>query len=607
MANKIQVAISCVSALNLLIFIISALFQKFEKGPTISSTCDFSHAAVACDTETCSLVGRDILKDGGSAVDAAIATLLCIGVVHPQSTGLGGGAIFTIYENPVQGTVKVINARESVPKMAKKIEYGERKSIIKKGPQWIGVPGLIRGMEKAHSLYGRLPWEKLFEPAIKLAKEGVNVSEILSWYLNSPNLKNAVETSPLCHSGVLCDENETVLKTGDKMRAIALAQTMQIIAEKGASAFYNGSVTKTFIQDIQQNGGGITADDLESYRVQVTGVMKAQVGEYTMYMPPPPAGAALVSFVLNVMKGYNTNFQSVQGDQKLLTYHRYIEALKFANGQKKQIRDPEFNGWNDILRLISDEFADFVREMISPSETHPLPYYNITPGPSSDRPGTTHVAVIAEDGSVVSVTSTINDIFGSMVFSESTGVILNNQLTDFCGRAESINAVLPSSTLLFQQAGEKPPSSTSPVVLFSQSRNEILVIGGAGGSTITTSVVSVSTPYLNVPNSITNFVIQSLKHTLIFCSILQAIMNYLWWGKNLTSAVGTPLVYVDSKNRLHVEENDFFKSIKENLKKFGHTFMDTLLFENAVNAISKKGNCINAVSDPRGKEKPAGY
>ncbi|XP_006638059.1 glutathione hydrolase 5 proenzyme-like [Lepisosteus oculatus] len=564
MANKIQVAISCVSALNLLIFIISALFQKFEKGPTISSTCDFSHAAVACDTETCSLVGRDILKDGGSAVDAAIATLLCIGVVHPQSTGLGGGAIFTIYENP--GTVKVINARESVPKMYRRDLLKECTNDYSslKGPQWIGVPGLIRGMEKAHSLYGRLPWEKLFEPAIKLAKEGVNVSEILSWYLNSPNLKNAVETSPLCHSGVLCDENETVLKTGDKMRAIALAQTMQIIAEKGASAFYNGSVTKTFIQDIQQNGGGITADDLESYRVQVTGVMKAQVGEYTMYMPPPPAGAALVSFVLNVMKGYNTNFQSVQGDQKLLTYHRYIEALKFANGQKKQIRDPEFNGWNDILRLISDEFADFVREMISPSETHPLPYYNITPGPSSDRPGTTHVAVIAEDGSVVSVTSTINDIFGSMVFSESTGVILNNQLTDFCGRAESINA------------GEKPPSSTSPVVLFSQSRNEILVIGGAGGSTITTSVVS-------------------------------AIMNYLWWGKNLTSAVGTPLVYVDSKNRLHVEENDFFKSIKENLKKFGHTFMDTLLFENAVNAISKKGNCINAVSDPRGKEKPAGY
>ncbi|KAJ8379463.1 hypothetical protein SKAU_G00002410 [Synaphobranchus kaupii] len=514
------------------------------------------HAAVSADSETCSKIGRGILQRGGSAVDGAIATLLCTTLINPQSMGLGGGSIFTVRER--NGKVKVINSRETVPRVFKPdlMEECSSPQLIRES-EWIGVPGEIRGYEEAHRLYGRLPWEELFLPSIQLAREGVPMCPALSRLLH---LKQTCATASLLQQ-FFCYQNATVLNIGETMKFDKLSNTMEIIAKQGADAFYTGEIAQALIEDVQEAGGTLTLEDLKSYKVKVTDAWTVPLGDYTMYIPPPPAGGAIVGFILNVMKGYNLSPVSMEGNQKILTYHRFAEATKFANGLRKITRDPDFNVNMGASRMITEEFADRVRAMISSSHTHNSSYYNLTS--SWDSPGTTHLSVLDEDGTAVSVTSTINHVFGSKVYSPNTGVILNSQLRDFCGKADHIST------------GERPPSSLAPVVLYSKSRQKILVIGAAGGSMITTSL------------SLT-------------------LMNHLWFGKDLEEAISTPVVFVNSKNALNFEPR-FDKTVVDALKDLGHNVKDPKFFYNVVNAVVKKGSCINAVSDARKFGKAAGY
>ncbi|XP_046904404.1 gamma-glutamyltransferase 5a [Hypomesus transpacificus] len=509
----------------------------------------YKHAAVAADSETCSKVGRNILQKGGSAVDGAIATLLCTSVIHPQSMGIGGGSIFTVMDS--NGVVKIINARERVPK---KLTTDLLSKCPQTGSLWIGVPGEIRGYEQAHRLYGKLPWASLFQPTIQLAREGFPLPPILGRFVH---LADKNETPALRQ--LFSDKDGNMLKVNDTLKFEKLADTLEVIANQGADAFYTGKIAENLVRDIRESGGSLTMEDLQSFKVTVTDAWTVPLGEYKMHLPPPPAGGAILSLLLNIMKGYNLDAAAVMGEQKILTYHRYIEACKFANGLRKYIRDPQFNPEGKAFNFTKQNFADHIRSKISSDRSYDDPYYDVTPYVESM--GTTHVSVLAEDGSAVSVTSTINHIFGSNVVSPSTGVILNNELSDFCGKAEHV------------VAGEQPPSSMSPVVLHSKSKT--LVIGGSGGSMITTGMAS-------------------------------TLMYHLWFGKSLHEAISTPIVFVDSKNAVKFEP-DFDKSVSEALKALGHTVKSQNYFFNVVNAVKKEDGCIHAVSDSRKLGKPAGY
>uniref|UniRef100_A0A3B4T3J4 Gamma-glutamyltransferase 5a n=1 Tax=Seriola dumerili TaxID=41447 RepID=A0A3B4T3J4_SERDU len=503
----------------------------------------FSSAAVAADSGKCSEIGRDILQRGGSAVDGAIAALLCTSVMNPQSMGIGGGSIFTVMDN--SGKVKIINSRETVPRKFKSdlLKSCPKTFQLVSGSQWIGVPGEIRGYEQAHRLYGKLPWATLFQPAIQLAREGFPIPQVQGRYL--PYI-DTNQTQKL-----YSDKDGNLLKTGDKVKFEKLAETFEMIANHGADAFYTGRIAEDLIRDIEEAGGTLTVQDLASYRVTVTDAWAVPLGEYQMYIPPPPAGGVILSLILNIMKG-----SSLTGEQKTLAYHRYAEALKFANGLKKRIHQQfVFNP----QKFTEDSFADHIRSLISSDKAHDPQYYNITP--YLDSMGTTHVSVLAEDGSAVSVTSTINHIFGSKVFSPNTGVILNNELSDFCGRVFAVFA------------GEQPPSSMAPTVLKSQSKT--LVIGSTGGSMITTGIAS-------------------------------TLMNHLWFGKSLKEAIASPVVFVDSQNALKFEPN-FDKNVIEALKALGHHQETASNFYNVVNAVEKEDGCICAVSDARKLGQAAGY
>ncbi|XP_025752878.1 glutathione hydrolase 5 proenzyme [Oreochromis niloticus] len=514
----------------------------------------FSKAAVAADSEKCSEIGRDILQKGGSAVDAAIAALLCTSIINPQSAGIGGRVIFTVMDS--SGKVKIITSRETVPR---NVNSDLLKSCPKttewsmewtQDSRWIGVPGEIRGYEAAHRLYGKLPWADLFQPTIKLAREGFPIPYYQGQHI--PRINNTSIRE------LYLDKNGNLLKTGDTVKFEKLADTLETIANEGPDAFYNGTIAKNLISDIQKAEGNLTLEDLASYQANVTDAWNISLGEYRMYFPPPPSGAAILSLILNIMKGYKMNSEPKTTDEKILFYHRYIEALKIANGLKKNIRDPNFSSdeFTQMAKnLTEDSFADNKRNLISSEKTHDPQYYGDTL--HLDSIGTTHVSVLAEDGSAVSVTSSINDEFGSKVLSPSTGIILNNQLTDFCNRTST-------------SPGERPPSNMAPSVLKSQSKT--LVIGGSGSEMIPPAVAS-------------------------------ALMNHLWFGKSLKEAIVTPVVFVDCQSEVEIESK-LEKDVVDGLEAKGHKIAK---FYNTVNAVEKAGSCISAWSDERKKGKAAGY
>ncbi|XP_077571275.1 gamma-glutamyltransferase 5a [Stigmatopora nigra] len=549
--SKRQIYACVILILLFCVIILTVCIIKFTKRGCPPDS--FSHAAVAADTGTCSQIGRDMLEKGGSAVDGAIAALLCTSLLNPQSMGLGGGAIFTVMDST--GKVKIINARERVPgnyvDTLKSCPNPPRFVSVAPSPGsvWIGIPGELRGYEEAHRLYGKLPWATLFQPSIQLARQGFPIPKILGQYL-AATISN--ESQPLRE--LFSDESGKLLQTGDTVKFQRLADTLETVAKLGADVFYTGKIAKDLIRDIQEAGGVLTLQDLASYRPSVLDAWTIPLGEYQMYTAPPPGGGNILNFVLNIMKGYNLNPTCLSGEQKSLFYHRYVEALKFANGLKKYSNDPLFSA-----NITKDDLADHVRALISDQRSHDPQYYHTTPYLEST--GTTHVSVLAEDGSAVSVTSSINHLFGSRVLSSRTGVILNSQLCDFCQRVDSL------------VAGEQPPSSMAPTVL--KSKSKVLVIGGTGGSMITTGVAS-------------------------------AIINNLWLGMSLQEAIAAPILYVDSENAVKFEGN-FDKDVIEDLKSRGHIHKPIKKFFNVVNAVEKDRGCISAVSDARKMGKAVGY
>ncbi|KAG1929492.1 glutathione hydrolase 5 proenzyme [Pimephales promelas] len=360
-------------------------------------------------------------------------------------------------------------------------------------------------------------------------------------------------------SELFCHKNKTFFGPGDILKFPRLAETMETIAKEGADAFYTGKIGKDLIQDVQARNGTLSLEDLSTFKVRESDAWTVQIGDYKMHFPPPPAGGAILSFILKLMHEFGLSQASNHGDQKTLTLHRFLEAVKFANGQKRNLKDPLFNP--NMTHITDEKFIQLIRALITDGHTHNLSYYNIAP--SVDHFGTTHVSVMAADGTAVSVTSTINHMFGSAVYSPKTGVILNNELADFCGRADNINP------------GEQPPSSMAPTILQSVSQQKTLVIGGSGGSMITAAMAL-------------------------------SIMNHLWFGMNLDESIAAKIVFVDANNNLNFEKG-FNESLIKAMKAFGHKVEDNPYFFNVVNGISKEGQCISAVSDARKNGRSAGY
>jgi gamma-glutamyltranspeptidase/glutathione hydrolase len=434
--------------------------------------------------------GRGMLRAGGSAIDAAIATQLVLNLVEPQSSGIGGGA-FILYWDKATAELKVYDGRETAPASATPDRFlvdGKpmpfNKAVL--SGLSIGVPGLVRLLEDVHKQHGKLPWAKLFEPAIRLAENGFEISQRLHVLLR---LDGAESFVPAARRYFFTDGG-SALPIGHRLRNPEFAATLRAIAAGGASAFYEGPIAQAIVDAVAAAPtapGGMTLDDLKSYRVKERPPLCISYRAHEVCgVGPPSSGGPTVAQTLKLIEPLDIGTTPAAA-LNARAVHLITEAEKLAFADRnKYIGDPDFVAVPD--GLLDDAYMAERRKLIDPQRAVDKPKAGEPPGlkrqsfgvdATIERSGTSHISIIDEAGNAVSMTTTIEGGFGSHNW--AAGFLLNNELTDFsfvpvdAAGQPVANAVAP---------GKRPRSSMAPTIVFDTQRNVEAVVGSPGGSRI---------------------------------------------------------------------------------------------------------------------------
>lgn len=535
---------------------------------TVQSTSElgnFSHWAVSTDAAPCANVSRNIFEKGGNLADAAVATLLCMGVTIPHSMGIGGGFVATVYLRCTRQALTLI-ARESAPAAASRDMFVDNKTLATRGGLSVAVPGELRGYQALlRELHGALSWREHFDDAIRLARHGFPVGPHLAAALQ----KSKDDLSESLKKVFWNDETNDTLSEGELLVQPDLANTLEAIADKGPDYFYKGDFAEATVKEIQQNGGVLAMSDLKRYAVSwETPVRTSFQDGRTLYSVPAPASGAVLAYILGIMDGFRASPDDLLPDDGL-TLHRFVEACKFAFAQRALLGDGKFVKVEELQHLLaSPDFAEAARNLINDSCTHDDPsYYGFVNEPQVDDTGTAHASFWGHNGDVISVTSTVNGHFGSHVRTAS-GVILNNQMDDFSTPGMSNSYHIAPSRANYIEPRKRPVSSMVPSVIVDSNGDAELAIGGAGGPKITSGVA-------------------------------QVVMKTLWQGDNIKEAIDAPRVHHQLfPNEVSVEAELSEEYIGE-LEGRGHvvTFADGK--RSIINGISRKGNRLYANADFR--------
>ncbi|MED6175655.1 Gamma-glutamyltranspeptidase 1 [Stylosanthes scabra] len=432
------------------------------------------HGAVATDDRRCSRIGKDVLRDGGHAVDAAVAVALCLGVVSPASSGLGGGAFMVVRLG--DGVSKTFDMRETAPLHSSQDMYGGNTTLKEKGGLSVAVPGELAGLHEAWKQHGRLSWKRLVRPAEILARGGFKISPYLRMQMEQ------TESSILQDKGLqgIFAPNGELLKVGEMCYNQKLADTLRAIAMFGPQAFYGGLVGQNLVKDVQSVGGILTMEDLKGYEVKERKPITNDFLGLEILGMPPPSGGPPMMLLLNILAQY----ELPSGLSGSLGYHREIEALKHVFSVRMNLGDPDFVNITAVLSdMLSPKFAKLLKNDINDNRTFGPDHYGGRWNQIQDH-GTSHVSIIDGDRNAVSMTTTVNAYFGSKIVSPSTGIVLNNEMDDFSMPMKNVsNNVPPPAPANFIAPGKRPLSSMSPTIVLKDGKLKA-VVGASGGAMI---------------------------------------------------------------------------------------------------------------------------
>jgi gamma-glutamyltranspeptidase/glutathione hydrolase len=445
---------------------------------------DGGHGLVVAVSPPGADVGCSILRAGGNAVDAAVATAFAMAVTYPAAGNIGGGGFMLIHPPAGKGEPVVIDFRETAPAAATRTMFHKGDSLYTH--KAVGVPGTVRGLAGAHQRFGRLPWKEVVLPAVKLAEEGFLIDAQLAGSLNGVVASSAA--FPELRRVLGKDNGDTPWHAGDRLVQKDLGKTLRRIAEQGPNAFYEGPIADLIAAEMRTGGGYITTADLQNYKAKVRKPIHGTYRGFDVYAPPPPSsgGICLVE-MLNVLENFDLRKQGRWSPQ---TLHLMIETMRRAYCDRaRYLGDQDFVSIPE--HLTSKEYARKLAGSIDPA--HATRSEALAPDVPLPCEGdsTTHFSVIDADGMAVSNTYTLERSYGSRIVVKGAGFLLNNEMMDFNWFPGETTRGGQIGTPANQIApGKRMLSSQTPTVV-SRGGKVVLVTGSPGSRTIINTVLCV--------------------------------------------------------------------------------------------------------------------
>ena len=522
---------------------------------------------VVSQRQTASEVGASILRKGGNAVDAAVATGLALAVVLPRAGNLGGGGFMVVYLEEEDETI-TIDYREKAPSKAHRdLFLDENGNYDKRKAQFsllsAGVPGTVAGLHLALTKYGTMTWQEVLEPAIKLAEDGFTVPHDLANILASPRYKKRLSSNEAAAKSYYKNDKSNY-QAGELLKLPNLAWTLKQLSVNGPDAFYKGEIAKKIVKEMKRNQGLISAEDLENYKaIERSPVVGTYKDFRIVSMPPASSGGVHLIQMLNMLEEFPIKDMGFGSADSI---HVLAEVMKRAYADRsKHLGDMDF--YKVPFSLMSKEYASFLNKGISiNSRTASKDVYAGDPYPY-ESPDTTHFSVMDQYGNVVSNTYTLNFSYGSGIMIPGTGMLMNNEMDDFSSKPGVPNGYgLLGSEANSIQANKRPLSSMTPSIIFKNNK-PYLVLGSPGGSRIITTV-------------------------------LQVALNVMEHNMNVAEAVNSPRIHHQWLPEVLMMEKGFGPDTEKLLEEKGYKLYPSSTM-GSVQAILKEGDYFYGAADPR--------
>ncbi|MCA4776916.1 gamma-glutamyltransferase [Empedobacter stercoris] len=552
---------------------ISCIIISFFAIIQLNAQESYKNGVVVTAHPEASKVGVEILKKGGNAIDASVAVQFALAVVYPNAGNIGGGG-FLVYRD-AKGKTDALDYREKAPLKATEDMYWDKDGnaitdLSLYGQFAAGVPGTVDGMVKAHEKYGQLNWKELVQPAIDLAQKGFKITK-----QQASELTNKYDDFVKYNSKINALTAKASWKEGDLLVQKELANTLKLIQQKGRAGFYEGKTADLIVKEMKRGNGIISHEDLKQYqsvwRTPVSGNYK---GLKVISMPPPSSGGIALVSLFQSIEDYPIHKWGFQADstmQVMVEAERRVYADRaehlgdpdFIKVPQKQLLDKSYN----VNRM-----KDFSFDKATPSSA-------IKAGEifGKESMETTHYVIVDKEGNAASVTTTLNNSYGSLVVVEGAGFLLNDEMDDFSVKPGTpnlyglvggkANAIEPSKRML---------SSMTPSILEKDGKL-FMVVGTPGGSTIITSV-------------------------------FQAIINVVDFGMTMQEAVAAPRFHHQwLPDQIDYEPNAISENVRESLKQKGYVLKERKPYGRVDGILVNTDGTYQAGADPRGDDKAIGY